>query len=88
MVRDGDPGGEHEYPIVCMAISQPDDRSIWWKLVASPNPGRLYGMRFYQFTFGGCGWMYFVGSHRDRRIEEISSAAVLPAKGRCPASIS
>ena len=73
MVRDGDPGSAHEYPIVCCAIRRsPVDPSIWWDLVAPPNPGRLYGMRFYQFTFGGCGWMYFVSSHRLPSVELVA----------------
>ena len=73
MVRSQDPGEPHEYPIMCCAVRRsPEDPSIWWDVVAPPNPGRLYGMRFYQFTFGGCGWMYFVSSHRQRSIEHVA----------------
>ncbi len=75
MVLNQDAGASHEYPIVCPAISQPDDGRIWWALVSSPNPGRLFGMRFYQFTFGGCGWLYFVGSHRVPMIESMALRA-------------
>lgn len=65
MVRSEDPGSAHEYPIVCHAIRRsPEDQSIWWDLVAPPNPGRMDGIPFYQFTFGGCGWLYFISSHR------------------------
>lgn len=75
MVQNQDAGAPDEYPIVCPAIEQPGDRRIWWDLVSSPNPGRLYGLRFYQFTFGGCGWLYFVGSHREPQIELIALRA-------------
>lgn len=80
MVRNQDAGAVHEYPIVCPAIRRPDDGRIWWDLVSSPNHCRVYGMRAYQFTFGGCGWMYFVSSHREPNIEMIA----LGADGRLP----
>lgn len=75
MVRSGDPGEAHEYSIVCMAIRRPDDGRVWWDLLSSPNPGRVYGTRFYQFTFGGCGWLYFVKSHT---VVEIEALALRP----------
>jgi hypothetical protein len=73
MVRSEDPGEAYEYPIVCCGIRRsPKDPSIWWDLVAPPNPGRMDGMRFYQFTFGGCGWMYYVSSHRLPLVETVA----------------
>ena len=55
-----------------MIRRSPEDPSIWWDLVAPPNPGRMDGMRFYQFTFGGCGWMYYVSSHRLPLVETVA----------------
>lgn len=73
MGRRGDPGEAHEYPVVCMAIRRSqEDPSIWWDLIAAPNPGRMDGMRFYQFTFGGCGWLYYVSSHRLPLVESVA----------------
>ena len=73
MVRSEDSGEPHEYPVVCCAIRRsPEDAGIWWDLVAPPNPGRMDGMRFYQFTFGGCGWMYYVSSHRLPLFETVA----------------
>ncbi len=72
MVRNKQPGEDDEYPVVCMAIANPGDAGIWWDLVSSPNPGRVYGVRFYQFTFGGCGWLYFVSSHSEPRVVELA----------------
>lgn len=72
LVLSGDPGKAHEYPVVCCAIRRsPEDPSVWWDLVAPPNPGRMHGM-FYQFTFAGCGWMYYVASHRLPLVETIA----------------
>jgi len=83
MVLLEDPGDAHEYPVVCYAIRRsPMDASIWWDLVAPPNPGRMDGLRFYQFTFGGCGWMYFVPSHRSPLVE----ATALRPNGELPVS--
>lgn len=75
MVRTGRPGEAWEYPIVCFAVKNPTDDGIWWDFVSSPNPGRVFGARFYQFTFGGCAWMYFVASHRNPEIEKIAFRA-------------
>jgi hypothetical protein len=72
MVLSGNPGEPHEYPIVCCAIRRShEDPGIWWDLVAPPNPGRMDGMRFYQFTFGGCGWLYYVSSHRMPLVDTV-----------------
>lgn len=89
MVRLGDPGLVSEYPVVCFAIERPGDRRIWWDLVSSPNPGRVDGMRFYEFTFGGCSWMYFVASHRVKWIEDIALRAdgALPARKKPLATV-
>lgn len=73
MVLAEDPGEEYEYPIVCVAIRySKEDPRVWWDLVAPPNPARLDGMRCYQFTFGGCGWLYYVSSHRKALVEQIA----------------
>ncbi len=72
LVRSGDPGEPHEFPIVCMAVERPGDGGVWWDFIASPNPGWVYGLHFYLITFGGCGWMYFVGSHRDSEVEQLA----------------
>jgi len=80
MVRGRHPGQVHEYPIVCFAIRRSvDDPSIWWDLIAPPLRGRMDGMRFYQFTFGGCGWLYYVSSHRLPLVEK--GALRLVSKG-------
>jgi len=72
MIRSTDAGESHEYPIVCTAIRNPEGGGIWWDFVSSPHKGKLWGHRFYLFTFGGCAWMYFVRSHRSERIESIA----------------
>lgn len=73
MVLSEDPGAPHEYPIVCVAIRRTQaDPTIWWDLVGPPIPGRMDGMRFYQFTFGGCGWLYYVASHRLPLVETVA----------------
>lgn len=64
MVRSRDAGEPHEFPIACCAIRRSaTDRSIWWDLVAPPLAAELFGVRQYQFTFGGCSWWYFDTLH-------------------------
>ncbi len=73
LIRSGDPGGADEYPIVCFAIRRaPADPSIWWELVAPVYSARMQGMRCYQFTFGGCGWLYYVSSHRMGLVNQVA----------------
>lgn len=70
MLLEGDPGPDHLYPIVCSAIRNVDG-GVWHDLVASPDALKLHGHRGYLFTFGGCGWLYIVSSHRSKMIEEL-----------------
>lgn len=73
MVRSLDAGEPYEFPIVCFAVRRSaDDPSIWWDLVGDPLVADLYGVRQFQFTFGGCTWMYFDSLHPVPEIQEVA----------------
>jgi hypothetical protein len=59
MVREGDPGPESRYQIVCSAVGRPDG-GIWHDLIGPAHRVTVGGARAFYFTFCGAQWFYYV----------------------------
>lgn len=81
LLRTASAGEPSEYPITCSPIKGfTGPGSLAWDFLGPPVPGRMEGLRFYELSFGGCSWHYFVASHSSPllRITSLSPDGRLP----------
>lgn len=81
MLLNMDPGEPWQYPIVCGVLTSDAGQGDTRQIVATPQPLKYHGHRAYLFTFSGCYWLYFVGSHQVQEIDHLRLRpdGVLPA---------
>jgi hypothetical protein len=79
MLLKGDPGEPWQYLIVCMGIEGAQGE-IWHDMVGPAHRVRYKGYWGYYFTFMGCQWLYYVGSHPLTDLERValSQSGTLP----------
>jgi hypothetical protein len=75
MIRDENPGRQHEYPFFLFGSRRdPRVRKIMLKAIAILGPCRIEGHKGYNFLIGSLMWQFFVSSHiNDPLIKEHCS---------------
>ncbi len=86
MILNGDPGEELDYPFLCTAVFNRDDKTIV-EAISEPVPLKSKeGHRTYEFQFGGCSWVYFVSQHSLRKLFQLEKW-YLTKEGTLPAIV-
>lgn len=80
LLRTGDPGPAHVYPIAAQLALRDD--GFLMPCVCTPVQKRILGQRVTVFLFGGVEWAFFTISHRVPHVEKIA----LRSSGASPVS--
>jgi hypothetical protein len=71
MIRNNNPGKQHEYPILLFgARKDPCIREIMPGLITNFGPSRISGHRVYSFIIGSLMWLYFVSNHTNNTLQK------------------
>jgi len=70
MILDGNPGAEHDYPVMCGLIIGPDDE-LWDDVVMAPMTIRVARHNAARMVFGGASWTILTSSHPAPELEPL-----------------
>ncbi len=72
LLKAQDPGDPDEYPMMGLALREPDTKTFYDRLLRAPEVSRYNGYHVYSYLFGGVTWAYFISGNRIESILNLN----------------